>query len=209
MGGRAPAPEKEHMTMIYTILLAALVGLIGAAFLDSHPHLRLALAAAPGQPGDRRPLKALTYFFARKSSGGSKRRGTKRRIGPNEWELRTELPRGLDGSRRRTYEKFVVTSREADRRLAEILEETDSLNKIERPETINELLDRWLASEVEPMVREVTYLDYKRRADTYVRPLIGKLKLKNLTLAKAEDLRNELLRRKVKVNTKSKRKRRG
>lgn len=195
--------------MIDIVLLAALVGLLIAAFLDSRPHLQLALAAALEQPGDRRPLKVLGYFFARKSSGGSKRRGTKRRISSNEWELRTELPRALDGSRRRTYEKFVGTSREADRRLAEILDETDSLDKVERPETIDELLDRWLASEVEPMVREVTYLDYKRRADTYVRPLIGKLKLKNLTLAKAEDFRNELLRRKVQVRNSSKGKRRG
>lgn len=86
--------------MLDTILLAALVGLLIAAFLDSRPHLQLALAAAPEQPGDRRPLKALGYFFARRrASGPVKRSGTLRDLGDGRWQLRGELPKTLNGRR--------------------------------------------------------------------------------------------------------------
>ncbi len=195
--------------MDLNIFLAALLCLVAAAFWDARPQLQVLL----GDVANRAPWRTLSsqglnFFSRRNTGGGSRRNGTKRRVGPNEWELRVELPRALDGSRRRSYEKFNGTSREADRRLAEILDEVESLEVVERPETINELLDRWLESEIKTTVREVTYLDYKRRADTYIRPLIGNLPLKNLTLAKAEDLRNALSAQKVQVRSKSKHARR-
>jgi len=189
--------------MEHNLYLIALLCLLAAAFWDTRPQLQVLLGDLTNRAPWRAPTEQGLFLFSRrKAGGGSRRNGTKRRVGPNEWELRAELPRALDGSRRRTYEKFVGTSREADRRLVEILDEVESLEVVERPDTINDLLDRWLESEVKPTVREVTYLDYKRRADTYLRPLIGKLKLRNFTLAKAEDLRNALSSQKVKVRSK-------
>jgi len=185
------------------LYLIALLCLLAPAFWDARPQLQVLLGELTNRAPWRAPAQQGRFFFSRrKAGGGARRNGTKRRVGPNEWELRAELPRALDGSRRRTYEKFYGTSREADRRLVEILDEVESLEVVERPETMNDLLDRWLESEIKPTVREVTYLDYKRRADIYLRPLIGKLPLKSFTLAKAEDLRNVLSAQKVKVRSK-------
>lgn len=184
------------------LFLIALLCLLAAAFWDARPQLQVLLGDVTNRAPWGTPTKHGPYLFSRRKAGGSRRNGTKRRVGPNEWVLRAELPRALDGSRRRTYEKFFGTSREADRRLAEILDEVESLEVVDRPETINDLLDRWLESEIRPTVREVTYLDYRRRADTYVRPLIGKLPLKSLTLAKAEDFRNALSVQEVKIRSK-------
>ncbi len=195
--------------MDHYVFLTALLCLLAAAFWDARPQLQVLLRGLTNRAPWLAPTSlGLDFLSRRNAGGGARRNGTKRRVGPNEWELRVELPRALDGSRRRTYEKFNGTSREADRRLAEILDEIESLEIVERPKTINELLDRWLESEIKTTVREVTYLDYKRRADTYIRPLIGKLPLKNLTLAKAEDLRNALSTQTVMVRNKSGRARR-
>lgn len=191
--------------MIDVILISALVGLLAAAFLDSglRPHL---LLNANVEPTRERARKMVGYLFARRKTGGpSRRNGTKTSLGDGKWELRAELPKGLDGRRRRTYEVFVGTSREADQRLLEIQNEIDTLEIDDRPETVGELLDRWLTKEVEPTVRESTYHDYKRRVETYVRPLIGQVKLKELTLAKVEEFRNQLIKRPVVTRSSKKR----
>src|SRR5690606_12131372 len=65
----------------------------------------------------------------------------------------------------------------------------------DKPETVGELLDRWLAREVEPTVRRATYLDYKRKADLYVRPFLANTKLDDVDLTMVEGFRNELKKR--------------
>ncbi len=200
MDCRAPAPVKEHMTLIDTILLAALVGLLIAAYLDSRPHLQFLLAADPEQPSDHRSLKALGYFSARKrATGAVKRSGTLRDLGDGRWQLRGELPKSLNGRRRRYTRNFHGTKREAERALAQLLKEIETQTILERPVTVNDLLDRWLSEEVEPTVRHATYLDYQRKANTYVRPLIGDVKLTQLTSVKVEQFRNALLKRRVHI----------
>lgn len=198
MDCRAPARAKEHMTLIDTILLAALVGLLIAAYLDSRPHLQFLLAADPEQPSDHRSLKALGYFLARKrATGAVKRSGTLRDLGDGRWQLRGELPKSLNGRRRRYTRNFHGTKREAERALAQLLKEIETQTVLERPVTVNDLLDRWLSEEVEPTVRHATYLDYQRKANTYVRPLIGDVKLTQFTSVKVEQFRNALLKRRV------------
>lgn len=190
--------------MIDNFLLAALFGLLIAALLDSRFALSSLLIAGVKPKREELKRRPLAYLFARKrASGPVKRSGTLRDLGDGRWQLRGELPKSLNGRRRRYTKNFRGTRREAERALAELLHEIETQTVLERPETVNDLLDRWLSEEVEPTVRHVTYLDYQRKADTYVRPLIGNVKLTQLTSVKVEQFRNALLKRRVHAAGKS------
>jgi integrase len=187
-------------------LLTLILGLL--ALFDRNDRSKFAHAHLAALKAQREPVERtvpVLYFFAKRKGSTGKavnRSGTIRQLGPDHWQVRADLPRGLDGKRRRKSLNIHGTKLDAEGALLELQQCISKSSGSDKPQTVGELLDRWLAREVEPTVRRATYLDYKRKADTYVRPYLKDISLEKLDLTTVEAFRNELLKRPRRIRSK-------
>jgi len=101
--------------------------------------------------------------------------GQKVRRGDRKWLLRTFIGRDAQGKRRYNNETFLGSSKDADGRLRRLLEgKSDADGK----QFLNDYLDEWLAGQLE--IGKRTLADYTSLLETYVRPVIGLLRLSDI-----------------------------
>ena len=98
-----------------------------------------------------------------------------------------------DGLRKTVYGK---TRREAFARLNELQKQAAIAGRLPDPRTrtVGDLLDAWLET-LEPNVKASTLDHYRLLADTYVRPVLGTVKLTRLTADRIQRLYSKLQRK--------------
>ena len=102
--------------------------------------------------------------------------------GKNKWLLRVDLGRDEDGKRRRLNKTVHGTKKEAQAELTKMLRAKD-LGVLAEPtrQSLNEYLDHWFETAAKPRLRARTYNEYQAQLDRYVRPLLGGLRLSQLS----------------------------
>ena len=95
--------------------------------------------------------------------------------GDRRWLIRVYLGRDHETNKRNYHNRTLHGSmREAQAYLTRKLRERDLGRDLEGAKiTLNEYLDRWLKTAVEPRVRPTTFQDYQGMLHRYVRPALG------------------------------------
>jgi integrase len=95
--------------------------------------------------------------------------------GDRRWLIRVYLGRDHETKKRNYHSRTIQGSmREAQAYLTRKLRERDLGRDLEGAKiTLNEYLDRWLKTAVEPRVRPKTFQDYRGMLHQYVRPALG------------------------------------
>lgn len=97
--------------------------------------------------------------------------GSIRRRGKQSWELTVDHGRGADGKRRRLYESFRGSKKEASQRLTQLLAERDGGTELSpRTTTVREWLDQWLAGRTRALAPSTVEL-YRLTIDRWLKPL--------------------------------------
>ena len=135
--------------------------------------------------------------------------GTKTEISPGVWRLRVYVGRNAKGfpvQRSKTLRvggnpKPGAGTRLADRELAKMVAEASRGNAATGTETVGELLDRFL-EHAESLGRSPTTLrEYRRIAETVLRPELGRIKLSRLTALDLDRLYSKLTAKGNKATT--------
>jgi integrase len=95
--------------------------------------------------------------------------------GDRRWLIRVYLGRDRETNKRKYHNRTIRgPMREAQAYLTKRLRERDLGRDLEGAKiTLNEYLDRWIATAVKPRVREKTCQDYEGMLRRYVRPSLG------------------------------------
>ena len=121
--------------------------------------------------------------------GKTRGRGSIVQRGEGRWLVR--VFRGIDpGTGKRQYHNETVrgTKSDAKRALTKVLGQSDNntLPKASR-ETVSEYLDRWLSTMVAHNVRPHCLSDYRFLADHYIKPYLGAIQLRRLTVGEIQE----------------------
>jgi integrase len=111
------------------------------------------------------------------------------RKGPGKYIVRVYA--GRDATGKRTYVNQTIYGgwKKADAALTKLLDKKSQGRLLVRShDTVDEFLDSWMETTVRPSVRARTAEDYGRTLRYYVRPYIGRAKLKALTPADVRGL---------------------
>jgi integrase len=115
-------------------------------------------------------------------------KGTKTEVAPGVWRLRVFVGRNANGNpiqRSKTIHapehKPGAGTRLADRELARMITEASRGNAATGTETVGELLDRFLEHAASLGRSPTTLREYRRIAETVLRPELGRIKLSRLT----------------------------
>ena len=130
----------------------------------------------------------------------SKGEGSIRQRGPNRWQIGYDVPAGPDGKRRQRYVTVQGTERQARTQLQDLL---SLKNKGALPTaghgTFAAFTEKWLTARIDSNVLRPQTADwYERMTRVHILPVIGTVKLKDIT---ADHLRSVL--RSVRENGKS------
>ena len=121
-------------------------------------------------------------------------KGSIRRRSKNSWEISLDLGRNSSGKRLRKFLNVKGSRREADRKLREILSTLDRGLPIDsKTITVSEFLRRWLADCVSIQTRPRTYERYESDVRLHIEPVIGHLKLSQLSPSDIQSLESDLL----------------
>lgn len=123
----------------------------------------------------------------------------------DRWRIRYELPRGPAGERRQRSKRGFLRERDAAKALREVLGSIDDRTYVVRSDvTLGEWLDTWLESRrpVDPgaahrrrgRLSATTWSTYRQRIDAYVVPMLGLVRLTDLTVEDIERLYDHLER---------------
>ena len=116
----------------------------------------------------------------------------------DRWRIRYELPPGPDGERRQRSKRGFVRLRDAERALREVLGEVEDGSYVEPVnDTVEQWLHEWLQSRkpTDPSAAHrrrgklapSTWAQYRTYITSYIGPIIGHLRLRDLS---ARDLGN-------------------
>ena len=129
-------------------------------------------------------------------------RGSIRKRGDRRWQLCYDLPRLGDGKRIQRWETVDGTKKQAEARLTEIL---DSLRRASYFEpttmTLGEYLDMWLRDYAEVSVRPTTLHGYRRIVESGIKPVLGGMKLCDLSAREVQAYYGQMTRRGVSAQT--------
>ncbi len=108
-------------------------------------------------------------------------RGSIQRRGPGTWRISLELDRDPQtGRRRRRWETFRGTKRDAEARLAQLIHEYETGVAVDPSRlTVAEWLRQWLAQRA-PHLRPTTYERYRASVERYLIPALGRLPLQGV-----------------------------
>lgn len=107
--------------------------------------------------------------------------GQIKKRGDKTWLVRVFMGRDNNGKRRYLNKTVRGNKKDAEAYLNATLTQISAGTFIEPVKlTVDEYLDKWLATAAKARVRERTHDDYSEKLLRYVRPLIGKLKLTDL-----------------------------
>jgi integrase len=123
--------------------------------------------------------------------------------GERRWLVRVYLGRDLQ-TRKRTYHNRTIygSLRYAQAYLTRRLHERDLSRGVEGLQcTVNEFLDHWLKTGVEPKVRGKTYSDYAAMLRRYIRPAIGTRILASLSPLEIQSAYQIMIDRKLSART--------
>lgn len=110
-------------------------------------------------------------------------RGHVRRQGKTSWSIILELERGPDGKRKQQWITFHGTKREADAECARLVNSVNTGDYVEPSRmTVAQLLYEWMRLEVTPPKRSpATFKVYQSRISKYLLPVIGHVRIQQLT----------------------------
>ena len=123
-------------------------------------------------------------------------RGTIRKLKRKEptWEVRVDLPVGVDGKRRMKSVSVRGTKRDADMRLRALLSSLDKGLSLDSSKgTTSQFLDWWLQNYVLPKVRPRTSERYASDIRLHIAPVIGGTRLANLRADDAQTVLSTML----------------
>jgi len=123
--------------------------------------------------------------------------------GERRWLVRVYLGRNRE-TRKRTYHNRTVygSLRHAQAYLTRRLHERDLARGVEGLQvTVDEFLDHWLKTAVEPKVRGKTYSDYATMLRRYIRPVIGTRVLASLSPLEIQSAYQIMIDRKLSART--------
>lgn len=123
--------------------------------------------------------------------------------GERRWLVRVYLGRDRE-TRRRTYHNRTIygSLRYAQAYLTKKLHERDLSRGVEGLQvTVDEFLDHWLKTAVEPRVRGKTYSDYAAMLRRYIRPTIGTRMLASLSPLEIQSAYQIMIDRKLSART--------
>lgn len=123
-------------------------------------------------------------------------RGYIRKRGVNAWQLVYDAPRGADGKRRQRYETVNGNKRQAEARLAQVLQEVNTGRHRDPTKlTLGEYLDLFLRDYAEVNCRPRTVQGYRDIVRGYLAPALGHVRLSRLTAHEIQQLYAGELRR--------------
>ena len=114
--------------------------------------------------------------------------GSIRQRRPGQWEQRITLP---DGHRRSAYGETKKGAQEKGRELVRAFDA--GLTTLDRTQTVETYLKRWLADAAKPTLRPKTWDNYESMLRVHVLPLIGKVKLASLTAQQLQAVYSRML----------------
>ncbi|HST53503.1 MAG TPA: site-specific integrase [Pyrinomonadaceae bacterium] len=119
------------------------------------------------------------------------------------WGVRVPLKeRGMNGRHATHYETFYGTEIQAEKRKEKLLAQVEAgLLFRPAPLTVDSLLDEWLEQKRREGKRHATIYAYTDTAKIYVRPFVGRLRLKELTPVAVRGMLNALQDRKLSTTT--------
>lgn len=103
-------------------------------------------------------------------------RGSKRRKGPDAWQLRVYLGTDETGKKRYLHETFYGKARDADGRLNQLVASVDSGASRKRANSFAEVAEVWLGL-LEERIEDATYTGYRIHLDRWVLPRWGKVQV--------------------------------
>jgi integrase len=127
----------------------------------------------------------------------SRRAGQLISRGPHTWLVRVSLGRDLEIGTRKYYNKTVHGSfREAQNYLNTKLQELQ-IGRLPRAAamSLNQYLDRWLATSAKPRLRPKTFTDYQAMLRLYIRPALGAKPIGSITQFELQSIYAQMLER--------------
>ena len=106
--------------------------------------------------------------------------------------------KGANGKKKQIWRLVGKTSELSHRKIRDALRDLENeiedkgMSALENKDDLDEWLDKWLVI-VKPTVKERTYLDYKNICRLYIRPILGKKRMKEIDVTQVELLVSELL----------------
>ena len=132
--------------------------------------------------------------MAAKTTRNAKGGGTIRKRSDGRWEARYTI--GIDPKTGKQVQKSVYgkTQKEARRKLNQITAAIDEGTFIApRKESLAAWLDTWLETYVSVSVKPYTYDSYMRTCKNHIKPMLGRIKLSELTPLQIQQFYNSLL----------------
>ncbi|PKB65648.1 MAG: hypothetical protein BZY82_07885 [SAR202 cluster bacterium Io17-Chloro-G3] len=121
-------------------------------------------------------------------------KGSIRRRSKNSWEISLDIGRDSSGKRLRKFVNVKGSKRDADRKLRGILVSLDRGIPLDsKTITVSDFLRRWLADCVSVQTRPRTYERYESDVRLHLEPVIGHLKLSQLSPSDIQTLESDLL----------------
>ena len=119
--------------------------------------------------------------------------GNIRRRGKNSWEVRLDLPRGIDGKLRRKSVHVKGTKSDAQSRLRELFALSEGGMPLNASKaTVEACLHQWIDSQV-PKLRKRTIYGYRNVLRRYVFPALGGVLVTRLQPRQIETLYSSLI----------------
>jgi integrase len=116
------------------------------------------------------------------SSAARKMTGQIIQKGDKKWLVRAFVGRNAEGKRMYVSELVRGGKKDADKKLTELLKsKNDGKLRVRPKSTVDQYLDLWLETTVQPSVRQRTFDDYTAVLKTYVRPYLGGLRISALS----------------------------
>jgi integrase len=114
-------------------------------------------------------------------------RGSKRRRGPNAWQLRVYVGTDTDGQKQFLYETFHGGARAADARLGQMVAKASTVGTSGRVKarTFAEVAETWLALK-EDRLADGTWRNYRAHLDRYVLPKWGKTQVSSIRVGEID-----------------------
>jgi integrase len=124
--------------------------------------------------------------------------------GERTWLVRIFLGRDEKGKRRYANKTVRGTKKDAEKYLNAALRDNDLGTFVApSPLTVNEFLDKWLETALRPSVRPNSFGSYSDVLRLYVRPVIGALRLSDLTPLHIQNLCAKLQEREPKLSART------
>ncbi len=111
-------------------------------------------------------------------------RGHIKKRAKGSWTVVVDLGRDSAGKRSQRWESIKGPKRLAEKRLAELLHQSDTGGSIpEGKESTGEFMDRWLRDQVAQTTRPKTFKFYESATRLHIRPVVGNIPVQKLTPA--------------------------